>query len=208
MPKLITQFKKAFSRLLPGVEAQYRMVHVIRPRPSKIPANAKESAILALFYPNNDNWSLALIQRNNDNPNDRHSGQISFPGGRRENTDKNLQETALREAEEEIGVIKEDIQILGALTDLYIPVSNFKVQGYVGVLPYTPDFIPNKSEVRTILQPTLKSLRDKNNIRHIDMEINPRITIKGVPYFAVDEHVVWGATAMMISEILVMLEAE
>ena len=206
MHDLFTQFKNAFSYALPGVEAQYRMAHVIRPRPSKIPVNAKESAILALFFPNDDDWSLALIQRNNDNPNDRHSGQISFPGGRKENTDKNLEETALREAEEEIGIIKEDVRILGALTDLYIPVSNFKVQGYVGLLPYKPDFTPNKSEVRTILQPTISNLRDKNNLRHIDMKINPRITIKRVPYFAVDKHVVWGATAMMISEILVMLE--
>lgn len=191
---------------MPGVEAQSRMSHVSRLIPSAIPADAKESAVLMLFYPLQSDWHIALIQRTNNNPNDRHGGQISFPGGSKEAADINLQATALRETEEEIGIPQKDIQIIGALTDLYIPVSQFKVQPFVGVLDYTPNFKPQASEVAHILSPSFNSLQDNSRLRYKDMSLSTRLTIKDVPYFDVDKRVVWGATAMIISELLVMME--
>lgn len=203
---MISQLKRAFQQPLPGVKAHFRMAHTSRFVPPVIPDNAKESAVLVLFYPWQSDWHLVLIQRTNDNPNDRHGGQISFPGGRQETMDENLQATALREAEEEIGITCGDIQIMGALTDLYIPVSNFKVQPYVGVVDYKPEFTPQLSEVANILSPSFNSLQNGNSLQYTDMRLNSHLTIKKVPYFAVDDHIVWGATAMIISEVLVMIE--
>ena len=203
---MINKLQYVFQRPLPGVEAQSRMSHISRRMPSTIPSDAKESAVMMLFYPHQSDWHIALIQRTNNNPNDRHGGQISFPGGRMDASDVDLQATALRETEEEIGVPKEDIHVLGALTNLYIPVSKFKVQPYVGLLDYTPDFIPQLSEVEHILSPRFSSLQNNKSLRYKDMMLSPRLTIKDVPYFDVEQRVVWGATAMIISELLVMME--
>lgn len=203
---MINKLQYVFQQPLPGVEAQARMSHISRYMPPVIPADAKESAVMMLFYPHQSDWHIVLIQRTNNNPNDRHGGQISFPGGRMDASDVDLKATALRETEEEIGIPQEDIRVLGALTNLYIPVSKFKVQPYVGILDYKPDFIPQVSEVEHILSPRFSHLQSNKSLRYKDMSLSSRLTIKDVPYFDVEQRVVWGATAMIISEVLVMLE--
>lgn len=202
MPDFIQQLEKGLQSPLPGREAQYKMAHAVRQDTPPPPPNAREAGVLALFYPKPQDWHLALILRQNNNPNDRHGGQVSFPGGKRDLTDRNLEHTALREVEEEVGVDQRDIRILGALTDLYIPVSNFLVQPYVGFIDYQPDFFPQPDEVAEVLEIPFTAFRDDRNRQLKDLHITPQITLKQVPYFNVHQQTVWGATAMMISELL------
>ena len=198
MDELTERLRTALRAPLPGESAQYRMAHQARRGYLTIRPDAREAAVLALLYPHREEPHLVLIQRPSRDPRDPHQGQISFPGGRREVTDPDLATTALREAEEEIGVPAERVELIGSLTSLYIPVSNFKVFPYVGILDARPD----------IIEAPFEAFRDPGNVQLTDMEIGPGLTLRGVPYFAIGGHVVWGATAMMLSELIVALEED
>ena len=198
--------KRRLKEPLPGLEAQVRMAPLRRLTELerfKVPDNARRSAVLILFYPGADGVQFPLILRNSYEG--VHSGQIGLPGGRYEETDQNLLHTALREAEEEVGVPPADVEVLGSLSELYIPPSNFLVQPYLGVAHRRPDFVPDPTEVASLIEARLDRVRDsryyqKSRIRHssgVDME---------VPSFNVQGHVVWGATAMMLSELLQVLD--
>ena len=199
----IKMLEKRLQASLPGREAQYRMAHAIRHHyPPTSVENAQKAGVLALFYPKNEEWNIVLIERDSSNPNDRHRGQISFPGGRFEPADGNLAGTALREAEEEIGIDSKDVKLLGPLTNLYIPVSNFHVSPYVGVMNYVPDFSPQASEVKSILEIPFKLFLDPSNVQEKDMTVGANLTLKGVPFFHIHNKTIWGATAMMLNELL------
>jgi 8-oxo-dGTP pyrophosphatase MutT (NUDIX family) len=207
----IADLKEKFKQPLPGYTAQDKMSHATRKFYRKPPEDARIACVLALFYPKNKiaggkEWTMVLIERESSNPNDRHGGQISFPGGKLEDYDESLEQGALREAEEEVGVKAKEIEILGALTELYIPVSNFLVYPFVGYLDYEPMFIPQVSEVRSIVEVPIADLRKAETRKNKDLKAGKNITIKGVPYFDVDGHVVWGATAMILSELLEVLK--
>ncbi|MEL6945207.1 MAG: CoA pyrophosphatase, partial [Bacteroidota bacterium] len=133
-------------------------------------------------------------------------GQIAFPGGKQEATDLDFEMTAVREAEEEIGVSANDITILGALTDLYIPVSNFMVYPYVGYLPYVPQFTKQQSEVVEVLEIALLDLQNPNNQKKKEINLAQGIRLKDVPYFDIQAKTIWGATAMMLSEFLEVID--
>ena len=145
---------------------------------------------------------MILIQRVSSNPNDRHGGQIGFPGGKQEESDKSLEMTAIRETEEEIGIKGNDVQVLGNLTELYIPVSNFLVYPYVGYLSYTPEFKRQETEVNLILEVPFAHFLDPSIRQVIDLQVRKNITLKNVPYFNINGKVLWGATAMMMSELV------
>ncbi len=203
---MINQLKQQLNKPLPGRSAQYKMAHAVRLNYPPPPANARIACTLTLLYPKAESWHLLLIQRmSTNNPNDRHSGQISFPGGGIEQVDQTLAATALRETNEEVGVKSEDIELLGKLTELYIPVSNFLVHPFVGKIDYAPQFIPQPSEVKSIIETPLELLRQPQTIKKKDLKVSDTITLKGVPYYDVQGHVVWGATAMMLSEFLDIL---
>ena len=203
---MIEHLKHQLNQELPGKPAQYKMAHAVRVNYPPPPSDARVACILTLLYPKNDNWHIVLIERMSTNKNDRHSGQISFPGGGLESSDASLEAGALREANEEVGVKAEDIELLGKLTDIYIPVSNFLVHPFVGKLDYTPEFIPQASEVKSILEVPLTLLQNPDTIQRKDLKISDKIILKNVPYYKVDNHVVWGATAMMLSEFLEVLK--
>ncbi len=195
----ITTLQHQLSQPLPGPTAQIKMASGTRKKFPTIPANAKEACVLCLLYLKNNEWHIVLTQRVSTNTNDRHSGQMSFPGGKYEPTDSTYENGALRETEEEVGIAADDITILGKLTPLYIPVSNFYVHPFVGVLDYVPAFTPEVQEVQEIVETPLSLLLEDSTRQITDLTIRG-YAIKEVPYFNVYGKVVWGATAMMLSE--------
>ena len=202
----VEKLRKKLSMPLPGVVAQKEMAPVLTD-PSRFNLSAKQDIILGgvliLLYIVNDRIMLPLIQR----PvyNGVHSGQISFPGGKNEENES-LVETALREAHEEIGVPIAEVEIIGTLTELFIPASNFKVQPVVGIISTQFKFLPDKHEVVKILEADIIELiQDPRKTKTIQLKRdNLNISIDA-PYFDVKGNVVWGATAMMLSELLYLL---
>lgn len=113
---------------------------------------------------------------------------------------------ALRETEEEVGVPAQQVEILGQLTELYIPVSNFLVHPFVGLLHGTARFVPQAGEVEAVLTPPLAAFQQPGNRKTTDIKINQAIALKNVPYFDVEGRIVWGATAMIMNEFLELLD--
>jgi len=166
--------------------------------------NAKKSAVLVLFYVKNNELYLALMQRATYKG--THSGQISFSGGKQEQTDKNSIETALREANEEIGIIATDVAIVGQLTNVYIPVSNFYVTPIVGILNYYPNFIIDKHEVKEVVEVKLTNLMNAKIVKQ-KIKLSTNTTLK-VPSFVFNDKIIWGATALILNELKYILTTE
>jgi 8-oxo-dGTP pyrophosphatase MutT (NUDIX family) len=133
-----------------------------------------------------------------------HKGQISFPGGAVDPDDPSILHTALREACEEVGVCSDNIRILGSLTPIYIPPSDFCVQPYVAYLLHPPQFLPQPEEVAEILEVSLPYLLDEKNVVVEEWFFDEEV--KQVPFFNVYGHKVWGATAVVLSEFVAVLE--
>jgi len=207
---LVDTLRSRLAGPLPGREAQYKMASMRRLQelgPDHIPpTGAKIACVLNLLHRRGDAWHTVLIQRT-ANPRDRHGGQVSFPGGRWEESDGELSNVALREAEEEVGVPQRFVEIIGRLTELYIPVSNFLVHPFVGVLHGPADFHPQPGEVESILTPALADFRSEESRKVSDIRVDTGgMVIKNVPYFEVEGRMVWGATAMIMNEFLEVLE--
>jgi len=159
------------------------------------------AAVLALLYPCAGDWLIVYIERPSGDSRDRHQGQIAFPGGQQDQSDRDLAQTALREAHEEIGIPPEAVRLLGALTPLYIPVSNFHVFPFLGITNLKPEFIPQVSEVSGILEISLQQLLDPSLQTKTTIRYRPGLHIDDVPCFRFGEKVIWGATAMITSEL-------
>ncbi len=202
----IRHLAQELRRPLPGREAQKRMAP--RPRPGfddpdfKPQCEPRRGGVLALFYPHQGQLYLPLILR--PRYDGVHSGQVGFPGGGWEEMDADLTATALREAYEEIGVPPESVEVLGHLSELYILPSNFIVLPTVGWTPRRPDFRTDPYEVAKLLEVPLAALQDPANRHEETWQLRDRTAI--VPYFSVENQVVWGATAMMLSELLALVE--
>jgi 8-oxo-dGTP pyrophosphatase MutT (NUDIX family) len=205
---LITRLEQALNAPLPGQEAH----RLMSPQPvdlrrfdPKIPLNHRKSAVLLLFYPEKNGAFFPLIKR----PEyvGFHSGQVAFPGGKMELDDENIIQTALREAAEEVGIERKKVRILGQLSDLYIPTSNFLVSPVLGFLDYRPDFIPEAKEVSRIIPTDLPLLLNPEIRKQtiLDFGKNGKLT---TPYFEIDGEIVWGATAMILSELIQLLNRE
>lgn len=157
----------------------------------------REGGVMMLIYPVEEVLHTALILR--PTYEGVHSGQVAFPGGAREAHDHDLKATALRETEEEVGVKASQIEVIGALSELYIPPSNFIVKPYVGVLSERPQFIPDDFEVAKIMEPSVVSFMKKDAIVSTSVQVGKNNSMR-VKAFMVDGHIVWGATAMMLAE--------
>jgi 8-oxo-dGTP pyrophosphatase MutT (NUDIX family) len=160
--------------------------------------NARESGVLVLFYLKEKELHLVLMQR--PTYDGAHSGQVSFPGGKRETSDRDIIHTALREANEEVGVIENDVDVIGKLSDVYIPVSNFNVSPIVGFVDYYPQFIIDAREVKEIIELKLSDLTAVEELIHSKITL-PNKTIIKAPSFIVKDKVIWGATALMLNEL-------
>lgn len=198
-------FKKVLLKLndfnLPGHDSLSKIVPPFRTKLLKnmtIPIDCKKAAVLMLFYPDsNSDTRMVLILRNKYNG--IHSNQISFPGGKVDDLDKNLQQTALRETFEEIGVNSSLIKIVNKLSSVYIPPSNFHVQPFVGYSENNLVFKADKKEVALIITPLIKDLL---NLKIVNSKVSIRGYDHEVPSYLVDNQVLWGATAMMVYEFM------
>lgn len=200
----IEWLKKRLEGPLPGVEAQKLMSSRLRTVPFNVPEGARPSAVLALLFHKAEILHLLLIKRVADGK--VHSGQISFPGGKHDTGDKDLTATALREANEEVGIIPSDVEIIGSLTPLYIPVSNFHVYPYVGYLNKLPQYIISAREVESVIEVPVQQLLAAEH--KITIDITSHVVegvIKNVRAYKLFDNVIWGATAMIISELEFML---
>lgn len=186
---------------LPGTQAQFTMAPHYRRDASLASVQDKpcrEAAVLALLFPLPDTQPGVLLTVRHGGLK-QHAGQVSFPGGRRE-ANESLWETAIREAEEEVRLPAEQVTRLGALTPLYVPPSGFCVYPFVGSIERLPPLRPDFNEVDTILQVPLATLRAPDT--RVEEEWVLRGKTLSVPFFAVAGHKVWGATAMMLAELL------
>jgi 8-oxo-dGTP pyrophosphatase MutT (NUDIX family) len=197
----------AFTRELPGVDAQLRMAP--RPRvgwdPHHFPDGLREGAALLLVYPVDGDPHVLLTVRGSTLR--KHTGQVSFPGGSVD-PNESFESAALREASEEVGVAPASVRVIGRLTPLHIPVSGYRLHPVVGIVDARPDFVAAEWEVARILEVPVDDLRDPVNVHR---EVQTRETggkkyDVEIPYFAVENYKVWGATAMALAEFLALLE--
>ena len=203
-------FLKSLSKIknleLPGQTSQFKMSppfrkELLKKYENKIPF-AKKAGVMALFYPSlQDQTMIALILRKTYNG--VHSAQIGFPGGKVE-ANETLEMAAIRETFEEIGVLSHKVEILRAMTEVYIPPSNFYVQPFLGITRSTPNFRKQDEEVEDIIEVPLMHFLDDEVLISQSVETSYNVMIK-TPAFKLNGHIVWGATAMMLSEIKDML---
>ena len=195
--------KQVLKKELPGERAHRVMAPLtdLRKRFEADMTSARKSAVLLLLYPAEKGVHTLLIRRTSDGS--PHSGQISLPGGKWEPGDKNLCETALREAEEEVGSNTKKLTPLGKLSDLFIPVSNFVVMPYIAIADKKPAFRPNPHEVAGLIPVSLHDLLSPEN--RMQQTFNVRGATIEAPCFHVDDHRIWGATAMILSEFVEIL---
>lgn len=192
--------REKLSGHLPGNEAHQAILSYPRPLPAEarlMSPPARESAVMMLLYRRSGEWYTSFMKRTEDNS--AHSGQISFPGGKQE-ADETFRQTAVRETQEEFGIRPEEVEIIGQLTELYIPPSHFIVHPFVGLLSRTDSFVPNHAEVIKIIeQPISVFLREKciHNRKIYMPKYNSSI---GVSCFDLQGEILWGATAMIVQE--------
>ncbi len=159
---------------------------------------------MALFYPDDEQIThLLLILRKTYKG--VHSNQIAFPGGKSEKVDDSIMMTALRETEEEVGVAVSEIDVLKALSMVYIPPSNFEVWPFLGVCKSKPIFKIQEEEVEALVEVTFRDFMDDNNLFTQKMSTSYAENVE-VPAYQLNGHTVWGATAMMLSELRELLK--
>lgn len=205
-----SQFKNKIAALkvarLGGLNEQFRLAPSLRLKydADKVKAsNPRKAAVLALFYPNEkDETTFILIERASYKG--THSAQISFPGGKIDSSDTTLQETALRETFEEVGVLPESIEIIRELTDVYIPPSNFLATPFIAFVEKKPEFIINY-EVKNTIEVLLENLLNESSLTTVNLTTS-YMENTNVPCFKLNGYVVWGATAMILSEIKELLK--
>ncbi|UTW64420.1 CoA pyrophosphatase [bacterium SCSIO 12741] len=196
----VDNLRSAYEQGLPGEAEQMKMSPMGRGSSKEALAkhpNPKESAVLMAMYPLEGRAHTVLMVRNSYPG--VHSAQVSFPGGKQELEDTNLESTALREFEEETGVSSSQVEVLGPMSDLFIPPSGFHVTPYLGILHERPQFEPDPEEVAKLLHPSIHQLLHEETKAERTVVASGKYKIK-TPCYLVEEEIVWGATAMMIRE--------
>lgn len=204
MRRLADRLKEEILKGLPGIEVQWFMAssdRMLKDFPGVPRSDSKDAGVLILLYPHEGSLYTVFIQR--PDYNGVHGGQISFPGGKKENTDTSVIQTAIRETSEETGIDKSEIKAIGILTPLYIPVSNIIVTPVVGWTGRKPAFHPQPEEVDFIIEADIRILLDPSIIKQ------KPFTIRGekidVRYFDYKDNIIWGARAMILHELLTIL---
>jgi len=201
-PPLLGSIKRALGQTLPGEKAQSRMApDPLAASQAKRTVPARESAVLLLLYPTPKGLGILLTERSQHVG--HHKGQVSLPGGQKELGDETLWHTALRESWEETGVETQAVEHLGALSPMYIAGSHFCVQPFVGSTALRGAWRPHPPEVAALLEMPLERLVDDGIKRTVQWPWPQGA--RRVPYYALDGRMIWGATAMILSEFEVLL---
>jgi len=204
LPELL---KQEISSGLPAADAHRVMApmqRIVDQNYDEIKKTAKLSAVLILLFKKDNQWSTMLMERNTYNG--YHSGQISFPGGRKEDYDMDLKATALREFYEEMGVKLTSQDVIGEMSELYIPPSNFYVKPYLAYSDASLEFVPEEKEVSALLPIPLNQLLDPSAKTIEKVLISKSNTYINAPLYKINGKTIWGATAMMISELEFLLK--
>ena len=205
--RFIQQLKHELGKPLPGKEAQLQMSSMRRIRELmdvSATNNAVLSSVLILLFPSDNKQELQIVFIQRPDYDGIHGGQISLPGGKHEDSDDSMVITALRESKEEIGIIPADVTIIGQLSDLYIPPSNYLVMPFVGYTLNRPDFKPDPQEVAAIVQVNIDDLKNDHFLKWKNILIRSGISIYA-PCFEIEGHTIWGATAMIVNEFKAIL---
>lgn len=206
LKQFVEALRNRLQETLPGKDAHIKMASRVRLNEfifNDNSSNAILSSVLILLYRDSDVIKTVFILRQSYDG--IHSGQVSFPGGRKEDTDDSLIDTALREANEEVNIDPEQVDVLGTLSEIYIPPSNYLVLPVIGYKDSSPEFIPEKSEVAEIIDADISFLFDKNLVKETLLDV--RGYKIQAPYFDVKGHTVWGATAMILNELKEVIES-
>ena len=205
--ELVPKIKKSS---LPGIDSQFKLAPSIRKKLGKEinieERNPNKAAVLSLLFPD-VSGEMQMVFMLRKTYKGVHSNQIGFPGGKVESSDNNLEATALRETYEEIGVSSMNITVLKELTDVYIPPSNFLVTPFLGILKERPEYILEENEVERLIEIPLESILSDKSIASRIITTSYAKEIE-VPVFKFDDEVIWGATAMMLSEIKDLILSE
>lgn len=197
---IVKELEDKLKKPLPGLKAQLKMsphIQEVKEKYINPREDARQSGVLILLYKDKKGEvRFPLIKRSSYDG--AHSGQVSLPGGKMEEGES-YEETALREAEEEIGINSKDVHLIGRLSRFYVWVSNFLVQPIVGYINYEPVFVPDLYEVEDVITTSLNDFMDEQKIRRKEINTSRGFVIDA-PYFDIGDEVVWGATAMMLSE--------
>lgn len=196
--EIIAQIKNEVNNL-PGEDAHRDMLpfRLTAKEAFKKPIEYRLSAVLILLY--EDAGTLKLILTERPDYDGTHSGQISLPGGKIEDSDKSTRETALRETEEELGIDARKIEIVGQLTEVFIPVSQFLIHPYIGFIDGLPELNPDSWEVKSVIHCSVHQLLNDQNRILKDFKVKTG-HIKDIPAFDFDGNFVWGATAIILNE--------
>ena len=197
----IPLLKEQFQLELPGIQAQNRMSPIQNSGKYRTPSTGHKTAcVMALLHPKQEELYVTFIKRAASHPDDKHAGQIGFPGGKFEEGDESLLMCALRETNEEIGVSASDIEVLGELTSLYVFASDFMVYPFVGYLDYMPDYQPQVEEVAGIHEVPLRTLIDPAFKVSQKVRLSEGFSLDA-PGYDINGDFLWGATAMISSEL-------
>ncbi len=200
--RTINQLKTELKKPLPGQTIQLAMSSIRRIREMMKwgnPQGAKMSSVLIFLFPEEGTGKSMIVLIRRPEYDGVHSGQISLPGGGYEETDRDLEETALREAHEEIGLSPSLVTVIGQLTELYIPPSNYLVRPYIGFADRAPEFKAHPHEVQSVITIRVEDLLNEKNRRKKLIRIRTGLRVLA-PCFVIGDHIIWGATAMILGE--------
>ncbi len=199
--------KSALSKSLPGKNAHLKMAPDLRSEKYMSPSGAyKKASVHLTVIEKNLEPHLLFIKRASLVKEDKHAGQIGFPGGQLEESDESFEDCALRETNEELGLDISKIELLGPMTPIYVYVSNFMVYPFVGIYHGDLDYTLQKSEVDYVIEAPISDFLNDSIVKTKDIQIRQGL-LKNVPYYDLQGETLWGATAMMTSEFITIIKS-
>lgn len=206
----LTDIKLGLSKSLPGLTSHLKMAPSTRKSELEAAGEAmqfaKKSAVMILLFHENEKLKIVFIRRSFYVG--IHAGQMAFPGGRFEESDLTVDNTAFREIEEEIGIKQENIELLGRISDIYVPPSNFLISVFVGYLHEKPQYKPDEREVAEIIEIDFDEFLQTDNIGIKSFHVPSANHAVEAPYYRTSRCDIWGASAMVMSELIDLLTSK